>query len=315
MSLNRTQFSESIVPGIKMWMDDEYKQFDQKYKKVANFYDSEKAYEDFINSTGINLLSKVAEDGEITRVNPLQGYKTRLTHESYGKYIPISYVEQEDDLYGIANIETNARKIGKAAARTEDKNFFSMLTNGWDTSYTSYGDAKPLSSILHPRKDGGTVQVNTSASSIVLDEPALFTAETAITEVLDDVGEEIDEDGKFLLMIPPALKKTGFEILKSDLQQGTGDNDTNYYMHGATWDMMVVPYLGAYSKGTDTQWHVVRIGGHKLSYIQREAFNTRSYEWEPTKETRVEGYERHSYGWLDWRGYYSSKGDTTTVST
>jgi len=307
--MNRTQFSESIVPGIKKWMDDEYKQFDKKYTKVANMFPSQKAYEEFINSTGLTTLPKKTESGEFTRLNPLQGYKTRLTAETYGAEVPTSAEEIEDDLYNIATIQNNAKKIGKAAARTEDKAFWSMFKNGFTAANTSYGDNKPAFSTAHPRKDGGTAQSNASATGALLTEPNLFVAETALVEVLDDMGEEIDEDGKFLVIVPPALKKTCFELLESDLKQGTADNDTNYYYHGAMYDMMVVPYLGAYAGGSDTAWYVLRVGLHGFTYVTRVPFSTTNYEEEKTGDVIVRGRERFSYGWTDWRGSWASKGD------
>jgi len=307
--MNRTEFSESIVPGIKKWMDDEYKQYEKKYVKVANVFPSEKAYEEFINSTGLTTLPKKTEGGEFARLNPLQGYKTRLTAETYGAEVPTTAEEIEDDLYNIATIENNAKKIGKAAGRTEDKAFWSMLNNGFDTSYTSYGDDKPLFSTTHPRKDGGSNQSNASTTGAVFSGANLFPVELAMTEILDDVGEEIDMDGKFLIVIPPALKKTVFKELKSDLEAGTADNDTNYYFHGAMYDMMVVPYLGAYAGGSDTAWYVLRVGLHGLTYVNRKAFSTTSYEEEKTGDVIVRGRERFSHGWLDWRGSYGSKGD------
>ena len=312
--MNRTEFSESIVPGIKKWMDDEYKAYEKKYVKVANVFPSERAFEEFINSTGLTTLPKKTESGQFTRLNPLQGYKTRLTAETYGAEVPTSAEEIEDDLYNVATIQANAKKFGRAAGRTEDKSFWSMFNNGFDTSYTSYGDDKPLFSTLHPRKDGGSTQSNASSTGATLTEANLFPVEQAMVEVLDDQGQVIDMDGKFLIIVPPALKKTAFKILKSDLESGTADNDTNYYFHGAQYDMMVCPWLGSYAGGSDTAWFVLRVGMHGLTYVNRKAFSVTSYEEEKTGDVVVRGRERFSYGWLDWRGAYGSLGDGNDYS-
>lgn len=307
--MNRTQFSETIVPGIKKWMDDEYKVYEKKYVKVANVFPSDRAYEEFINSTGLTLLPNKTESGEFTRLNPLQGYKTRLTAETFGAEVPTSAEEIEDDLYNVATIQANAKKFGRAAARTEDKKFWSMFGNGFDTAYTSYGDLKPLFSTSHPSKDGGSNQSNASSTGAILSEPNIFTAEQAIVEVLDDQGQVIDMDGKFVVVVPTSLKKTAFEILKSDLQQGTGDNDTNYYFSGARYDLMVVPWLAAYAGGSDTAWFVMRMGMHALTYVNRVPFVVTDYIEEKTGDVIVRGRERFSFGWIDWRGIWGSKGD------
>jgi len=296
-------------------MDDEYKAYEKKYVKVANVFPSERAYEEFINSTGLTLLPTKTESGEFTRLNPLQGYKTRLTPETYGAEVPTSAEEIEDDLYNIATIQSNAKKFGRAAGRTEDKSFWSIFLNGFNTSFTSYGDDKPLFSTSHPRKDGGTAQSNASSTGAVLSESSIYTAEQAMIEILDDQGQVIDMNGKFLVIVPPALKKTAFQVLDSDLRSGTADNDTNYYFHGAQYDLMVNPWLGAYAGGSDTAWYVLRPGMHGLTYVNRKPFSITNYEEEKTGDVVVRGRERFAYGWIDWRGSWGSKGDGVAYSS
>jgi len=290
-------------------MDDEYKVYDKKYVKVANVFPSERAYEEFINSTGLTTLPTKTESAQFTRLNPLQGYKTRLTAETYGAEVPISAEEIEDDLYNVATIQANARKFGRAAGRTEDKGFWSMFVNGFTAANTSYGDNKPLFSTIHPRKDGGTAQSNASATGATLTEANIFTAERAIVEALDDQGQVIDMDGKFTLVVPPALKKTAFQILDSDLRSGTADNDSNYYFSGAQYDLFVNPWLGNFAGGSDTAWYMLRQGMHGLTYVNRKPFMVTNYEEEKTGDVVVRGRERFSYGWIDWRGAWGSQGD------
>ena len=95
---------------------------------------------------------------------------------------------------------------------------------------SAYGDAQPLCSVQHTRKDGGTAQSNASSTGITLSETNLETARLALMNQLDDRGKPMRVGtNKLILVVPPALEKTAVVATRGEKRSGTANNDINIY--------------------------------------------------------------------------------------
>lgn len=316
----RANFGELIEPGLRKVLDDAFKNYQPYYPKVFNVADSSKASETDINATGFGLLTKKNENDPITYEDPLQGFKTTYTHQTFAGGSQYSMELFDDDLYGV--ITKDFAKKARQAARSVDYTVFNTLRGGFNTARTSYGDAKPLFSTSHTRKDGGTAQSNASSTGVILTEANLETGLNALRTQLDDKGQLIEiGGGKVTLVVPRALAKEAVEITKSELRSGTADNDINFYQ-GAI-NVLVVPWIGAevsasgadFDAGSNTAWFLKAEDYSELNCFWRKK---PELDRETDFDTKAEKFSivgRWSYGWSDWRGTWGSKGDTLAYSS
>ncbi len=309
---NKAQWAEALAVGLHEWVNDSYLAIEPTYPKIFNVMDSDKAYEEDVNSTGISQLVEAQEGGPTQFEDPLFGFKTRYTHKTFKKGIKVTKELYDDEQYRL--FKDMSSKLGRAAGRTIDSQAFSVFRNGFNTANTSYGDGKPLFSTAHTRADGGTAFSNASSTGATLSETSLNTALIALREQRDDKGQLIAiADGKALLLVPLALEKSAVEITGSQLRQGTANNDLNYYE--GRIDVMSTRWIGATAGGSDTAWFLLIPSSHGLNVFMRESFNTSDeYDFD-TDILKVKGRMRFSFGWSDYRGTWGSKGDGLAYSS
>lgn len=120
--------------------------------------------------------------------------------------------------------------------------------------------------------------------------------------------------GKYLLLVPPALEKTATLIAKSDLRQGTTNNDMNFY-GGGIMDVLSVPWLGNVQGGSDTAWFLVTPEMAKLFFWERQAMEKDREVDFNTKNVKFSVDARWAAGFSDWRGVWGSKGDNSAYSS
>ena len=313
--LDTTAFSELLYPGIRKAIDDGFKAYSGVYKAIANVQTTDREFFDDIDMTGVGLFAQVPEGSNIPQEDPLQGYKTRYVVQDYGKIIPLTHKLLRGDLYGVNTVLRLFKKLGRGAARTLDDSFWSMFRNAFSTSYTSYGDGKPLCSTSHTRKDGGTAQSNASSTGVVMTVDNLFTAENALREILDHKGQLIDiGEGKLTIICPPALEKTAVEITESELDPDTANNAIGYHYYRGNIDVLVVKWISAAAGGSDTAWYVVANADHMLNLVTREGFETEWWEDKDNRTIKVRGTLAYAYGWSTWMGVWGSKGDAAAYS-
>lgn len=139
---NRTIWSDALVPGIKKYAVDEFNKHPLEIGRLFNIFNSERSYEEFKDAFTFGKLTETAE-GHPSVLDTLQdGYKTTLTAKQYSKENIVTYLAKADDLYGV--FEQRARGLGSSAVDTINDQAFSVFRNAFSTSYTSYGDGKPL---------------------------------------------------------------------------------------------------------------------------------------------------------------------------
>ena len=309
-AIDTTNFDELLYPGIRKAIDDGFREYSGVYKAVANVETTNREFFDDLDMTGLGTLAEVPEGSVIPQQEPLQAYKTRYNVKDYAAIVPVTHKMMRGDLYGVNTIQRYFKKLGRAANRTIDKNFFSMFNNGFTTTKTSYGDAKPLFSTSHPRKDGGTAQSNASATGVTLTYSNVEVATNALREILDHKGQVVDiGEGKLTLLVPPALEKEAVVITESELVPSSADNDLNFHFYKGNINVIVCKWISAAAGGSDTAWYVLANADHMLNLFIRENFETEAWEDKDTRTMKVRGSLAHAFGWSGWFGTWASKGD------
>lgn len=315
-------FSKLVDPAVRKHFFDTLKQDAPMIEKVMHVSSQEDYNEQHQNYAGLASLQLVGEGDTIPEDSFLQTYGTTYTPNKYSSLLSVSW---ELAKWEKVNAVTKAaQEQAKSANRKIEELAAYVFNNAQNTAATSYGDGKPLASTDHTRADGGTSQSNASATGILLTEANLETAQIAMEQILDDRGQSVSVFADTLL-VPPALRKEGLIITKSDMRSGTSDNDINVYngsmieYKGANLDKVLVwKYLAAYLGGSDTAWALMDSANHKINWLwgAKPSVGDRDdsvgYKNDLTYwKVRFEA----STGFDDFRGFWRSKGDGLAYSS
>lgn len=320
--------AKSHDPGVRKHFVDEFKAVDPTVEKVLQVTTQQDYQEEHQNYTGIGSLMQIDEGERYPEDAPIQAYGTTYTPAKYGGTIPLTWEKGKWDKSGIASPKKMTSAQAKAVSRHIGTQAASLFNNGFNTSFTSLDDAKPLFSTSHPRADAGTAQSNASATGLVFTEANLETGMLAAEQVLDNRGQAV-EIFVDTLLVPPALRKEALIVTRSTLRSGTADNDLNSYnpkgeaamqeFKGSTIDKVIIwKYLANYLGGSDTAWYLLDKTNHKVNWLWGSKpmvgeLDTSTGNLNDVVYWKVR-YEA-SKGWDDWYCVWGSKGDGAAYSS
>ena len=309
--------SKLIDPGIKKYFFDEFKQLEPQLSKIFKVESMSGAYEDVSSYAGLGEVPAVSEGETYPEDAVMHTYDTTFTAAKYGTLVPVTHELWDDQREKIAG---KTQSAARAVARKIEKLAASVPVNAFDTSYTSFGDGRPLCSTAHTRADGGSNQSNASATGVTLTEANLETGMIAMREQLDDRGNLLDVVPDTLL-VPPALEKEAIIITKSDKRSETTDNDANVYnmseYTGGKLRIVVWNYLSAAAGGSDTAWFLMG-NQHEVMWKWREKARIVRLPESVGAKNDIWYWKarfRATYGWSNWRAIWGSKGDGAAYSS
>lgn len=301
----RANFKDELDPAIRKIFFDRYDAEPQVMPSVFNVLTTDKNQEIDSATSAFGKLLQTSELGALNYEDPNKMYKTTYTPLKYTLGFKVSQELLEDDQHNV--IAQMPRALAKSVVYTTEYWGASVLNNAFSTSYTSYGDGKPLCSTLHSRADGGTAQSNASSTGIVLSETNLETGRLAGEKALNDKGEIVNFKMD-TLVLPVDLRKTAQILTESSMRPGTANNDVNVY-EGV---FNVIPWR--YITST-TAWFLMDKSNKLLNWFWRirpEFKNDYNFDADAALyKVRV----RFAYGWSDWRGIWGSKGDAGNYSS
>lgn len=300
----RANFTDNLDPSLREIFYDRYNEEPQFMPKIFKVDTSGKDSETDSAVTGFGKMIETNEFGALDYEDPLKMYRTVYTHKKYSKGFKVSQELVEDDQHNV--ISKMPKGLAKSVAYTTEFYAASVLNNAFDTSYTSYGDAKPLASTSHPRADGGTAQSNASATGVTLTEPNLETGRIALETALNDKGQIVNFMADTLL-VPIQLRKNAQILTQSTLRPGGADNDVNIYE--GVFNIISWRYLTS-----STAWFLLDMSEHMLTWFWRVRPEFKSDYAFDTDAALYKVRARFSYGFSDWRGVWGSQGDGAAYS-
>ena len=259
MATVRGNFTEELDPAVRKIFFDRYDEEPQVMPMVFNVLTSDRDSEADSATTGFGKLQQTSELGALDYEDPVKMYKTTYTHLKYTKGFKVSQELVEDDQHNV--IKAMPKALAKSVVYTTEYWGASVFNNAYSTSYTSYGDGKPLASTGHLRADGGTAQSNASSTEIVLSETNLETGRLALEKALNDKGEIVNFKADTLL-IPIDLRKTAQIITESTMRPGTANNDVNVY--DGVFNIIPWRYIS-----TSTYWFLLDSSNHLIKWFWR----------------------------------------------
>lgn len=301
MAAIRANFADELDPAVRTIFFDRYNEEPQMMPQVFEVLTSDADSEIDSATTGFGKLQQTSELGSLDYEDPVKMYKTTYSHLKYTKGFKVSQELYEDDQHNV--IQKMPKALAKSVIYTTEYYAASVLNNAFSTSYTSYGDGKPLCSTAHTRADGGSSQSNASASGVTLTEANLETLRLQLEKALNDKGEKVAFNANTLL-VPVDLRKTAKILTESPMRPGTANNDVNVYQD--QFKIIAWRYLTS-----TTAWFMMDSGNKLLNWFWRirpEFKNDYNFDADAALyKVRI----RFSKGWSDWRGIVGSKGDAS----
>lgn len=331
--MNTGQFPRLTAPGIEMWMQEEADSamFKSMYTKLFSVETTNRLYEDDSSWAGIDYPELVGEQAASPEDSFLLGYTWRYQQNTYKRKMSVSSLLDKVDLYGVAQAENMSRELSRKAIQGRDINAFSVLRRAFDATVV-YGDAKPLISVAHPRKDGGAAQRNTFLDGVQrpLSYDNLKLLEDVLFNVVSNKGIplNIGMDSKPLLIVTRYNREAALQIAEADSIPGSADESVNYFK-GRNLDVMVVPYLDhifAFNQGEtastdretwDKRYFLVdpTLVKKMLKFKQLQNFEVKSWEDKDTDQMMAKVVDVYAYGISGWYGITGSLGDGTTYAS
>jgi hypothetical protein len=291
---------KALWPGVKRWWGVEYKRNEPIWPKMFEVLNSDKAYEEDVETIGFGLLGTKNQSGGINYDTAQQGTVSRYVHITYALGYQVTLEELRDNQYEKVSFKRTSR-LARSVYETEEIIHANVFNRAFNTSYTG-GDGKALVVADHPTASGDQSNVLTTAADL---------SEAAIEDLIIQIGQATDSRGiKFKnnvrqLIVPNELQFDAYRILKSEKQSGNANNDVN-----------VLRATGAFPEGilvnkylTDTDAWFIRTDCMEglTHYTSWDAEFDKDNDFD-TKNLKVSVMIRFSCGWSNFRSLYGTPG-------
>jgi len=280
---------------------------------------SDKAEERHTNKTGVGYPTLTTEGQDYANDSRIPGYLTVFHFIKKTNSVEITEEEKDDRENDLQSKFDDAYDLNVSMMMEFDRSAFSIFNYAFTAQaslpadITFYSDGKPLCSVGHPRKDGGTAQSNASATGIPLTETNLKTGKQALRRQLDDRGLPMQiGSGRMILLVPDSLEDTAVIIAKSKLRSGTANNDLNIFDGVVT--VISTKWINSQNGGSDTAWFLIDSMFSPFIFYKRRGIKTSVYMDNKNKNTIYDISARWQVGNKNWRGVWGSKGDNAAYS-
>ncbi len=300
-NMTRAQFQKQLQDGLNTVFGLEYDRYPPLWDKIFDTHQSRKAFEEDVLMVGLGGALTKAEGAAVPYDAGQEAWVARYLNETIALAFAITEEAVEDGRYGDIGAKYS-KALARSMRHTKEVRAASVLNNGFNSSYAG-GDAKELLATDHPLVGGGTL-ANEPSTAADLSEEALEDAMIAIDGFVDDRGLPIMVRAKSLC-IPRQLQFIAHRILKSTLQSGTANNDTN-----ALKDMGMLPggvNTNVYLSDPDAWFIKTDVADGLKHFVRRKLKRGMEGDFE-TGNMRYKASERYVFGWTDWRGIYGSPG-------
>lgn len=289
------QWAQLLEPGLRAIFDTtrDGMAAASRLPMLYNINTSGKAQEHDLGEGGMGDWSEY--NGAIEYDDNEQGFKTTYTHAEFAKGITVERKLVDDDLYNIIN--QRPRKLAISAMRTREKAAASVFNNAFSSSFVG-GDSVALCG-AHPYSPSNA-STQSNVGTTALSYAAIVATRKLMRAYEDDRGELVMVNPDVLL-VPPELEDTAYELIEAAGKPGTANNDANFV--GSLANRVIVwDYL------TDANnWFMIdsTLAGLYLNWFDRVPLE---FAADPTSDynlvAKYRGYMRYSYGWSDWRFVY-----------
>jgi len=257
--------------------------------------------EEVFKPTGFWDNKSEEEDAKLD--TPRIGNKITTTILNPAQHVEIPKNFFDDQMHG--SYEKMVKDFARKARLTKTRNAFGIYRGAFDSTTTA--DGAYLVSDTHTTLSGDTVDNKLTAQ---LSPSSLDTAMTKLLEQKDQNGD-ISGCMPRVLLVPPALFRTAKQIVGSEQEYGTANNNMEIYSSALGIYVVTNNYLGASAGGSDSAWFLLG-DNHDIRRYVREGVTTHLRNWtESNNHSYVYiGRFREVYRAIDYVGVIGSDGTT-----
>lgn len=297
-AITRSAHPAALWPGVKAWFGKMYNEHPAEFSQIFEKDTSDKYAEKIVETTGFGLAPIKSEGGAVSYDTDGQGVTNTLTHLVYALGFIVTREELDDNLYKEV-AERRAKGLAFSMRQTAEIVHANVLNRAFSASYVG-GDAVALCSSAHPTRAGNQSNLLTAAD---LSESALEDAVKTINQVKNARGLRIAIRPKQLIISTDDVFNAQ-RILKSELRQGTANNDVN-----ALKAMGSIPEITANHYLTDMDaWFVQTDAPEGLMSLWRNEVELTKDQDFDTENAKAKARMRFATGWGDFRCLFGSAG-------
>ena len=299
MAVTRGDWGNFLKPGAKKAFVKHYPSLPAEYTRFFRVETSQRAYEDYLFSSGLGTVPEKPEAEDFALDRPSQLGKVRVSHRGYGLGYEISQEMVEDDLYKVI-VPKSSRNLADAHRDAEERLAASIFNLAFSTQ-TGY-DGKALITTDHPTIGAGDI-ANEPATAA---DFSVASAQAGIEHFMlleDDRGLKLNIMPSQLVH-HPSNYWTVREILRPSLEPYTANNTPNVL---AT-DFGLVPETYKYLTDTDAWFMIKPKAEAGPIFFWRRKPQTGSEMMDRPGVWQFWIKSRFSATCPDWRPFYGSPG-------
>ena len=289
------QLLADALPLLDMIIMDEYGRLPDVGSLVFNVEGSSQWGEQSSTMAGVGAVPETSEGEALTYSDPIQGYDKTYTHLTYKLGVAFSEELVEDEKFGM--ISKTYKGLGMSMYQTEQIVCAAVLNDGFaDTG----PDGSSLFNATHSLIGGGTYG-NRPATDISLSIAGLKEMDVDLMNQVDHRNLNVFL-GAEMIVAPPDLKQTLFELMKSHDRPDTANRSVNVYHEN--YKPVIWPYLTS----TTAWFALANKSQHELRKYNRVAPNTKSEQDFDSGDVKTKIRCRFSVGYSDWIGTWGTSG-------
>lgn len=296
--ITRASHPAALWPGVKGWFGQTYSELDQQWQDLFEIIESDKAYEEFVESTGFGLVPQKPEGQAMQYDSASQGFTARVTNVSYAMGYKVTLEEVQDNKYQKVS-ERRAAALAYSARQTYETVHANIFNRAFNTGFP-VGDGAAFLSTAHPTRSGN--QSNRLAVASDLNEAAVEDLAIQVRLARNNRGLRIKLKPERLIVSPWDHFRAD-RLINSVLRPGTGNNDKNTLRGYFPKGVMTYDYL------TDPDaWFIQTDAPMSLMSAERMAPSLEKDDDFDSKNACAGIMFRFLCGVADWRGVYGSEG-------
>lgn len=303
--IDRSLMPSQYWPGLFGLFGLDYERLMPVYPLFYDRKTSEKAFEEFMTErAGLGLAVQQPELEPVQFDIPNEGYRTQVTHASYGLAVAVSREAKDDNLYEDV-MARMLKEMAFSARQTEEYIAHAPLQVAVDAVNGLRADGVPLGSAAHPTVVGAQSNLLIAAN---VSELAFENAVIQISYTRNGRGFIIDTKPKRVILSPESGPETR-RILGSPLQWNATTNNINVLRStNALPEVIETPYLvdkDNYFVQTSEQ---DKDNGQGFTFWERSALEMREDSNWSNQASLAAMWMRCSASCVDWRTVFVSPG-------
>lgn len=296
--------SRLLQEGVKNVFGQAYNQHSTQWDKLFDTEDSRKAFEQDQQFEGFGLAPVKLEGAGVAYDSQQEGFSPKFQNLTYAKGFIVTKEAMADNLYHL--FSKRAKALAFSMQQTKENVAANVYNRGFNSAFLmTGGDGVELFSTAHVNGPSNPATFsNELATPAALSEAALEDMLIQISEATDPRGLRIALSGQRLI-VPPKLGFEAERILKSVLQNDTGNNAINAVK---STGMLPQGYSVNNYLTSATAWFIKTNAPDGLKCFKRQGVEFDQDMDFGTSNARFKADERYSFGWSDPRGAYGSAG-------